>query len=142
VGLSAYLAIATSRGVALFVDLGIRQDVMGSVEYTLGRGIAFAFIVLLFFALYKYLPDRRVRWRTALLAAIVASVLFEVAKNLYTVWVGSFSATSIYTGTLFAVVSVVFWVYYAAVIFILGGEVAQVHELRRMQRLQRETFEG
>lgn len=142
VALSAYLSIATTRGVALFVDLGIRQDVMGTLEYSLGRVIAFAFIVALFFALYKYLPDRRVRWRTALLAATFAAALFEIAKQLYTVWIRSFSASSIYTGTLLAVVSVIFWMYYAAVIFVLGGEVAQVHHRRRVQRLQRETFEG
>jgi len=35
----------------------------------------------------------------------------------------------------------VLWVYYAAVVFILGGEVGQVFELRRMRRLQREAFE-
>jgi len=38
-------------------------------------------------------------------------------------------------------VIIVFWVYYAAMIFILGGEVGQVYELRRVRRLQRETFE-
>jgi membrane protein len=35
---------------------------------------------------------------------------------------------------------IVFWTYYAALIFILGGEVGQVYELRRMRRLQREVF--
>ena len=32
------------------------------------------------------------------------------------------------------------WLYYAALIFILGGEVGQVFELRRVRRLQREVF--
>ena len=40
-----------------------------------------------------------------------------------------------------ALVIVVVWVYYAAMIFILGGEVAQVYELRRVRKLQREAFE-
>jgi membrane protein len=35
---------------------------------------------------------------------------------------------------------VVVWLYYAALIFILGGEVGQVYELRRVRRLQREVF--
>jgi membrane protein len=39
-------------------------------------------------------------------------------------------------------VILVIWTYYAAMIFILGGEVAQVAELRRVRRLQRETFEA
>ncbi|HSU96718.1 MAG TPA: YhjD/YihY/BrkB family envelope integrity protein, partial [Gemmatimonadaceae bacterium] len=42
--LSAYIAIASSRGVAVLAALGIRQDVMGTLEYTLGRIVAFVFI--------------------------------------------------------------------------------------------------
>ena len=139
--LTAYLAIATSRGVAVLGELGLRNDVMGAVEYTIGRLLAFSFILLMFFALYKFLPVRRVRWQTALVAAMFTSLLFEIAKNVYTAYVASFNPGSLYTGTLTAIISVVFWVYYAAMIFILGGEVGQVYELRRVRRRQRETFE-
>ena len=76
-----------------------------------------------------------------LLAAVFTSVMFEVAKNLFTSYVAEFDPGSFYTGTLYALVIIVFWVYYAAMIFILGGEVGQVYELRRVRRLQRETFE-
>jgi membrane protein len=37
-------------------------------------------------------------------------------------------------------VFVVVWCYYAALIFILGGEVGQVFELRRVRKLQREVL--
>jgi membrane protein len=140
--LSAYLAIATSRGVRVLDAYGLRTEVMGQVEYWFGRLVAFAFIALMFFALYKVLPNRRIRWQTALLAALFTSTLFEIAKNLFTSYVQSFNPGSLYTGTLYALVIIVFWVYYAATIFILGGEVAQVYELRRVRRLQREALEG
>jgi membrane protein len=45
-----------------------------------------------------------------------------------------------YRGTLTAIVFVVVWCYYAALIFILGGEVGQVFELRRVRKLQREVL--
>ncbi len=86
-------------------------------------------------------PTGRGAWPTALLAAVFTSTMFEIAKNVFTAYVAEFNPGSIYTGTLYALVIVVFWVYYAAMIFILGGEVAQVYELRRVRRLQRETFE-
>jgi membrane protein len=140
-GLSAYLALATSRGVQLFERLGIRADVMGTVEYMLGRLVAFAFVATMFFALYKFLPNRKIRSQTAWIAALFSGVMLEIAKNVFTAYVAEFNPGSIYTGTLYALVIVVFWVYYAAMIFILGGEVGQVHELRRVRRLQRETFE-
>ena len=67
--------------------------------------------------------------------------MFEIARNLFTAYVKSFNPGSIYTGTLTAAVVVVFWVYYAAMLFVLGGEVAQVYDLRRVRRRQREVFE-
>ncbi|HEX3157178.1 MAG TPA: YihY/virulence factor BrkB family protein [Gemmatimonadaceae bacterium] len=139
--LSAYLAFATSRGVALLGELGVRQDVMGQVGYWVGRLVAFGFIVAMFFSLYKLLPKRRIRWPTALIAALFTSTLFEAARNLYTAYVENFNPGSLYSGTLYALVTVVFWVYYAAFLFILGGEVAQVYELRRVRRLQRTVLD-
>jgi membrane protein len=139
--LSAYLALATTRGIELFERLGIRAEVMGTVEYVFGRMIAFIFVALMFFSLYKFLPNRKIRSQTAWLASLFTSGMFEVAKNLFTTYVAEFNPGSLYTGTLYALVIIVFWVYYAAMIFILGGEVGQVYELRRVRRLQRETFE-
>jgi membrane protein len=139
--LSAYLAIATTRGVAVLTQLGLRDETMGRLEYWSGRTLAFVVIVLMFYALYKYLPNRRVRATTALLAALFTGVMLEVAKNLFTALVLRFNPGSLYTGTLAAMVIIVVWVYYASLLFILGGEVAQVYELRRVRRLQRETFE-
>jgi membrane protein len=139
--LSAYLALATTRGVQIFERLGMRADVMGTVEYAFGRLVAFVFVATMFFSLYKFLPNRKIRWQTAGLAALFTSGMFELAKNVFTAYVAEFNPGSLYTGTLYALVIVVFWVYYAAMIFILGGEVGQVYELRRVRRLQRETFE-
>lgn len=138
--LSAFLAIARSRGVEILTDIGLRQDVMGSVEYLVGRLVAFGFLALMFFAIYRYLPARRVRWQTALVASLFTSVLFELAKQLFSVFIRNVNTASAYTGTLAAIVIIVVWVYYSAIVFILGGEVGQVYELRRMRREQREVF--
>jgi len=139
--LSAYLAIATTRGVLILADLGLRKEMMGALEYNLGQVLAFAFIGSMFFSLYKFLPNRKIRWRTALLAAMFTSVMLEIAKYGFGSYVRSFNPGSFYTGTVAALVVVVIWVYYAALIFILGGEVAQVYELRRVRKRQREAFE-
>lgn len=140
-GLSAYLALATTRGLIVLGELGLRKDVMGGLEYNIGQAIAFCFITLMFFSLYKFLPNRHIRWQTAFIASLFTSFMFEVAKRVFGAYVQSFNPGSFYSGTVAAVVIIVVWVYYAAMIFILGGEVAQVHELRRVRRLQREAFE-
>lgn len=133
---STYLLLGTTRGLRVLVDLGLRGDVMGRFEYLIGRVLAFAFIAIMFFALYKYLPVRRVRTRTAWLAAIFSALLFEIAKHVFRVVLMSLDLQSLYTGTIAALVIVVAWVYYAALIFLIGGEVGQVYELRRTRKLQ------
>lgn len=142
IALSAYLAIATTRGVRVLSQLGIRDETMGALEYALGRLIAFAVIVLMFFALYKVLPVRRIRWQTALIAALFSSTMIEMAKYVFAIFVQRMNPASLYTGTLYAIVILVIWTYYAALLFLLGGEVGQVFELRRVRRRQREVFEA
>jgi Predicted membrane protein len=139
--INAYLKLATSRGIAIVQRFGLQPEVMGRLDYWFGIVVATLFIVLMFFALYKFIPNRRIRWQSAMIAALVTSVLFELAKNLFTAYVGKFNPGSLYTGTLYALAIVVAWVYYSAVIFILGGEVGRIYELRRVRGLQRAILE-
>jgi len=137
---SAYITIATTRGVALLEARGLRKDVMGGVEYWIGRLVAFGILLLMFFALYKFLPVRRVRTKTAWVASIFTGFMFELARSAFSYYAATFNPGSLYTGTLTAIVVIVVWFYYAALIFFLGGEVGQVYELRRTRKRQREVF--
>jgi membrane protein len=140
VTVSTYVLLATKRGTNALVDIGLRKDVMGGVQYWIGRLLAFSFIALMFFALYKFLPVRRVRTRTAWVAAGFTSFAFEGARTVFSFYTDRFNPASMYTTSLAALIIVVVWFYYAALIFILGGEVGQVYELRRVRKLQREVF--
>ena len=113
---------------------------MGGLAYAVGRLLAFVFTTTMFFSLYQVLPPRRIRWKTALVASLFTSAMFEIARNVFSAYVRSFNPGSLYTGALTAIVVIVIWVYYASLIFILGGEVGQVFELRRVRRMQREVF--
>ena len=138
--INTYVLIATNSSVQMLGELGIREDVMGTARAIGTRLVAAGILAVMFFALYKFLPVRRVRTKTAWVAALFTSVMFEVAKFLFTLYVTNFRPESLYAGTAAAVVVVVFWTYYAALVFILGGEVGQVYELRRMRKRQREVF--
>ncbi|MBA3670907.1 MAG: YihY/virulence factor BrkB family protein [Gemmatimonadaceae bacterium] len=140
--ISTYVLVATNKSVRLLEELGIRQDVMGQAKAIGGKIVAAMILATMFCALYKFLPIRRVRTKTAWVAALFTTVMFELAKFVFTSYVRSFNPGSLYTGTVAAVVVVVFWVYYAALIFILGGEVGQVFELRRTRKRQREVLMG
>jgi membrane protein len=129
--ISAYLDLATTRGMALLRTVGVQKDAMSGVEYLFGRLLAVALVFGLFYALYRGLPRRRPNVQVAAVAALTASVLFEIARNVFAQVLEAASPGSLYTGTIAAIVSVVFWTYYSAFLFLLGGEVAQAYDLRR-----------
>ncbi len=131
--LSTYLDLATTRGVALLRAAGLRDAAMGGMGYLTGRLLAVSLVIGLFHALYRGLPRRRPSRQVALVGAVTAALLFEVARHLFAVAVRHLTPDSLYTGTIAAIVAVVFWTYYGAFLFLLGGEVAQAWELRRSE---------
>jgi membrane protein len=135
--LTAYLLAATTRSAAVLMQFGIRESVMGPLEYLLGRLVAFTLFVLLCFAAYRLVPNRPIPSRTAWIGSIITSLLFELARTGFGYYVRTFSPSSLYTGTIATVVVVTLWTYYASLIFIIGAEVAQVVELRRHHQLTR-----
>jgi membrane protein len=112
------------------------------VERALGQLLAFGFIFLMFVLIYRFLPARRTPWRVALVAATFTAVVWELLKGLFAWYVADVAVgyTRLY-GALVTPVVLVFWVYYSAVVFVLGGEVAQVYDLYRRRRQQRELLE-
>lgn len=140
VTITTYVQLAVSSGSSLLQNLGLEQAVMNSVVAWLLQVLAVLFIVLMFFAIYWYLPIRRVRARAAFVGALFTSVCFELARTAFAYYTRTFNPASMYTGALTAIIIVVVWFYYAALIFILGGEVGQVFELRRVRKLQREVL--
>jgi membrane protein len=127
---TVYMSIATTRGVQFLVSLGLRQDVMGGFELALGRLLAFALVILLIFLLYRFIPVRGIPTRAAFVGAATAAIVFELTRVGYEALTGVLSPATIYTGTLYTIISVVFWMYYSSIIFLVGGEVARVYEIR------------
>lgn len=123
VALNSFLTISSGRiGLAL-IDLGIRQDVLSGFGLILGRSLAFAVVVAIFASLYRWLPKRRTAWVPTIAGALMAAVLFDLARWFFGYFVTNYPPSSVYTGTVGALLILVFWTYYSALIFVLGAEV-------------------
>jgi len=103
--------------------------------------LAFAFIFVMFVLIYRYLPARRIPWRIAVAGATFTSVVFELLKSVFAWYVANIADYTTAYGTLATAILLVFWIYYSAVLFVLGGEVGQVYELHRTRRRQREILD-
>jgi membrane protein len=134
-------------GLAVLAALLIAANAVTTVllldESWLGRVLAslsaYGVAVLLFFIVYTVAPSRKVAWDTALVAAVVASLAFEVVKRLYGLYLVRFTSFDrvLSNANAIAVLLFVLWVYVTAYIFLVGGEVAETYDLARRQREQR-----
>jgi membrane protein len=138
------LNIAITFGLGLitrhgFEFLNIRPGPRGLAEALLFRGLAFLTIWFMFALIYRYLPYRKIHWRTAIIAATFTAVLYELLKAAFS-WYFSHYATVTMYGNLASLAILIIWIYYMAVIFVLGGEVGQVAALKRIRRRQKERL--
>jgi membrane protein len=137
-GITVILDAAQNLGVRL---IGTRWLDVQTVQLVWARLLAFLFIFLMFLLIYRYVPRRRTPWRMALVAAVFTSLAWELLKGLFAVYVLYATSWQKVYGALVSPVILVLWIYYSAVVFILGGEIAHVYDLMRMRRLQRELLE-
>ncbi len=108
-----------------------------------GSVLAFTSAWLLFLLLYRYLPARTIGFRTAAVGATFTAVMHELLKGGFAWYVTSFANYSTAYGGMSVVAILFFWIYYSAVVFILGGQVARVYELRREAvKLEKEASRG
>jgi YihY family inner membrane protein len=134
--LTTGLAILEARGTASVPQLRFFVSTLGRI---LGQFLAFGFSVSLFYVTYGYASVRRLPWRTALLAATFTALLFEVAKRLYALYLANFASMEGLSGdaNLGAIVLFILWIYYTAIVFLLGAVVAETWELKKMLESQR-----
>lgn len=128
VTVNTFLVVSTGRLGAALAQVGVLADVVNGVEYAIARILSVAVIIAIFFSLYRWLPARRTPWTVALVGGVVAASLFEFARWIFAMVMHAFPPTSLYSGTLGALVVVMFWTYYAALIFVLGAEIAHATE--------------
>ena len=136
-GTTIVVEAAQSYGVEW---LGLAGREWEMLQRSFARLLAFAFILLAFVLIFRYLPLRRTPWRIALVAATFTAVVWELLKGAFAWYVSQADYRTTY-GTLATLVLLVLWVYYSAVVFVLGGEVAYVYDLLRRRRKQRELLE-
>lgn len=87
------------------------------------------FIMVLFTTMIVYLffPKTKVKTRHALTGALFTTIFLEIAKHLFTWYVGTVLQFGTIYGPLTAFIVFLLWVFYSACIFLIGAEI--VHNL-------------
>ena len=91
------------------------------------------FSLLLFAALFRYVPDTRVEWRDVWIGAIATALLFDVGKFGIGMYLG-YSGIGSTFGAAGSVVVILAWVYYSSQLVFLGAEFTYVYAKNRGSR--------
>lgn len=94
-----------------------------------------AVITLLFAAIYKFLPDARIRWREVWIGALLTAVLFSIAKFALGLYFGTSDPASTY-GAAGSVILILLWVSYSGMILLFGAEFTEVYARHRGHRVR------
>lgn len=80
--------------------------------------------VITFTVIYKVVPSLKTRVRDVIAGALVAGALFELLKHGFAFYLRNFSNYDAVYGSLGATIALLFFVYLAACVLLLGAEIA------------------
>jgi uncharacterized BrkB/YihY/UPF0761 family membrane protein len=86
-------------------------------------------MILLFYAIFRYISERRMRSKVALLSAFTYTILFEAAKYGISFYLEYALSTYRYFYQGYTVLMIIiFWVFYSAVLFIITSIMARSYQ--------------
>jgi len=113
----------TATSYALTASRGMVSGLPGGVRFLLDT-LQFLLVMGGLAALYKYVPNTRVRWGHALLGGLFVASGLELAKSLLAWYLAKVPTYSVVYGTFATVPILLVWFYLAWVIVLLGAVVA------------------
>jgi membrane protein len=114
---------------AVFTYLGGLIPVPEIVLHVVELIISFLIIASLFAVIFKILPDVNLTWHDVFFGAFVTSVLFTAGKFAIGLYLGKSISASAY-GPAGALVLVIAWIYYSALILYFGAEFTRIYATR------------
>lgn len=79
---------------------------------------------LLFFGLFRFVPNKRQAKFIVYLSTLLSTVCIEFSRHIFAWYVGKFGTYGKFYGTYAVIVSMAFWVYYMILILLISGEIS------------------
>lgn len=146
-GLAAWLrkrllsfGMVISVGFLLVVSMAVQAALQLLIAYVpdllpvVAAIVSFALYAVVFAAMYRWLPDRPVSRRRALFGGALTAGLFMLGRSAIGLYLGQASLGTAY-GPAGGLVIMLVWMYYCAVVFLLGALItAMLDEHARVRR--------
>jgi membrane protein len=97
--------------------------------------VSIGVITILFAAIFKFLPDVKIRWKDVMPGALLTAVLFVLAKFALGLYFGKSDPGSTY-GAAGSIILIMLWVSYTGLILLFGAEFTHVFINRHGKRAE------
>ncbi len=113
--------------VSLIVSavLGFLFSQQGSNWRLAHEVISILIFAFLFSSVFKYLPDRPLSWRHALVGGFSTALLFVFGKSLIGIYLAQSAVGSAY-GAAGSLIVFLAWIYYSSIIIFTGAEITRI----------------
>ncbi len=136
VSLGPFLMGASLSLSTYFLSLSIFTGQVQSAGLVL---LPWLLVVLAFLLLYLIMPNVRVTFTHALGGALVASILFEISKRGFALYVTNFANYEVVYGALSTLPIFLLWVYLSWMIALVGAEVVAVLQIQSQEDASKDT---
>ncbi len=133
------LIVSLAASAALTALFGVIEGAIGPAGAAFARigelAVSLGLFTVLFAAIFRALPDAQVEWRDVWAGAAVTAVLFVIGKFLIGFYLGQSNPGEAF-GAAGSVVVLLVWIYYTALILLVGAEFTQLWAVHTGSRIQ------
>lgn len=131
------LSFSSTFLVSIFkaVDKSLFAEILLSNDFTatfLSQSVGLIFTFIMFYLIFKLVPQGYVSPKIALISSVTASILYEGLKYVFIVYLLSFANYQKVYGAYAAVVAIIFWLYYSSLTFVIGAEAGQLYKEKKL----------
>jgi len=123
------LSILHAIDKSLFGDTILQA---GAVTTVLTHVIGLIFTFIMFYLIFKLVPQGYVSQKVAIISSTTASLLYEALKFIFIFYLTSFANYQKVYGAYAAIVAVIFWLYYSSFTFVIGAEMGQLYKEKKL----------
>ena len=105
---------------------------LGFTSTLLTHLIGLIFTFIMFYLIFKLVPQGFVSQKVALISSITAAILYETLKYIFIFYLVSFANYQRVYGAYAAIVAVIFWLYYSSFTFVIGAEMGQLYKEKKL----------
>lgn len=140
IGFLLLLALVVSAVVKILGEyLEDISPVLISLGFFINYLLSFIFITILFGAIFKLLPDIKIKLRITLYGAALTTVLFLIGEFLISFYFGQSNPGSVYGGAS-SIVLILLWVNYTCLIMFFGAEFTVQYALYKNEHIRPNKF--